>query len=308
MESSTNQLREGLSTTRPPLLTGNNYAHWKNRMRIYIQSISLKMWIFLGSKYVPPTSEQLATLTDDIIANAEMNAKLMNIFACGVDTQEYGRISGCDTAYEIWKLLESHHEGSSRMKETRVDIFVRKYELFSMQPGESISEMNTRFTEITNNLKNLGKKVNEGDKVRKVLRSLSNDWEKKTTAIEEAQDLNTLSMEDLIGSLMAYEIQMNGRKEIESSKKKEKVIALKANFESEKSDDDESDEELAMMVKRFKKRWIKDKFQRKRRDDGESSKGPICYGCDKVGHIKKDCPLIQSKERKGKKRRENEEK
>ena len=40
--------------------------------------------------------------------------------------------------------------------------------------------------------------------VRKVICALTSDWEKKTTAIEEANDLSTLTMENLIGNLMAY--------------------------------------------------------------------------------------------------------
>ena len=44
------------------------------------------------------------------------------------------------------------------------------------------------------------------EKVRKILRSLTSDWEKKTTVIEEANDLSTMSLENLIGNLMAYEV------------------------------------------------------------------------------------------------------
>jgi hypothetical protein len=39
------------------------------------------------------------------------------------------------------------------------------------------------------------------DHVNKILRSLSDKWRPKVTAIEEATDLNTLSVEDLISSL-----------------------------------------------------------------------------------------------------------
>ncbi len=39
------------------------------------------------------------------------------------------------------------------------------------------------------------------DHVRKILRSLSARWRPKITAIEEAKDLNILSVEDLVSSL-----------------------------------------------------------------------------------------------------------
>jgi len=58
-----------------------------------------------------------------------------------------------------------------------------------MKENETISEMVTRFTDITNSLASLGKEYTQVKKVRKILRALISDWEKKTTAIEEANDL-----------------------------------------------------------------------------------------------------------------------
>ena len=54
--------------------------------------------------------------------------------------------------------------------------------------------MITRFTDIKNSLASLGKEYTHVEKVRKVLRALTSDWEKKTTAIEEANDFSTMSL------------------------------------------------------------------------------------------------------------------
>ena len=40
------------------------------------------------------------------------------------------------------------------------------------------------------------------EKVRKVLRTLTSDWEKKTTAIKETNNLSTLILENLVGNLI----------------------------------------------------------------------------------------------------------
>ena len=61
--------------------------------------------------------------------------------------------------------------------------------------------------------------------VRKILRSLSIAWRPKVTAIQEAKDLNVLSLDALIGSLKTYEIVLNEASE--ESNKKGKSIALK---------------------------------------------------------------------------------
>jgi hypothetical protein len=44
--------------------------------------------------------------------------------------------------------------------------------------------------------------------VKKILRSLPAKWRPKVTAIQEAKDLDTLSLEGLISSLMSHEIEL----------------------------------------------------------------------------------------------------
>jgi len=52
-------------------------------------------------------------------------------------------------------------------------------------------------------------------KSTKILCALTSDWEKKTTTIEEANDLSTMLLENLIGNLMSYEVQLEERKKDE---------------------------------------------------------------------------------------------
>ena len=87
--------------------------------------------------------------------------------------------------------------------------------------------MITRFIDITNSLVALGKEYTQVEKVRKVLRALTSDWEKKITAIEETNDLSTISSKNLIGNLMAYEVQLEERKKDEQKPlSKNKVLAF----------------------------------------------------------------------------------
>ena len=108
-----------------------------------------------------------------------------------------------------------------------------------MMENETISEMITRFTDITNSLVALGKEYTQVEKVRKVLRVRTPDWEKKTTAIEEANDLSTMSLENLIGNLMTYEVQLEDRKKDEQQlQSKKKVLAFHTSSDMDNSDDD----------------------------------------------------------------------
>ena len=106
-----------------------------------------------------------------------------------------------------------------------------------MKGNQTIAEMVTRFTDITNSLASLEKEYTQVVKFRKILRALTSDWEKKITAIDEANDLSTMSLENLIGNLMAYELQLEERKKDERqphSKKKE--LAFHASSDTDDSD------------------------------------------------------------------------
>ena len=94
-----------------------------------------------------------------------------------------------------------------------------------MKSEETILEMVARFTSITNRLKVLGKEYSNMDLVKKILRSLPPAWHTKATVIEDSKNLSTLTLEELIGSLMTYELNMR-RAELEP--KKSKGIALRA--------------------------------------------------------------------------------
>ena len=135
----------------------------------------------------------------------------MNLLYYALNVSEFNRISTCISAKEIWDRLEVTHEGTNQVKESKINMLVHKYELFQMEQNESITSMFTRFTDIVNNLKNLGKSYSNSDLVRKILRSLPRAWEAKTTAIQEAKDLTTLPLEELLGSLITHELSMQQR-------------------------------------------------------------------------------------------------
>jgi len=64
------------------------------------------------------------------------------------------------------------HEGTNKVKESKIGMLVHQYELFKMLPNESITSMFTRMTIITNSFDVLGRIYANADIVSKILRSL----------------------------------------------------------------------------------------------------------------------------------------
>ena len=103
---------------------------------------------------------------------AQLNAKAINALYCALSVNEFNRVSSCSSTKEILDRLEVIHEKTNQVKETKINMLVHKYKLFKMEPTESITSMYTRFKDIVNNLKNLGKVYTDADLCRKILRSL----------------------------------------------------------------------------------------------------------------------------------------
>ncbi|GKV14321.1 hypothetical protein SLEP1_g25216 [Rubroshorea leprosula] len=184
-----------------------------------------------------------------------------------------------------------------------------------MKPEESIQDMYTILNDIVTNLKALGKVYPSQEVVRKVLRSLPKNWEAKKTTIEKSKDLNTLKLEDLIGKLMTYEIEVQVDCGVEIVEKKKKNVAFKASNQKEESEDDASNDEsineeditklVSKEVKKYMKKSLQGTSSRRNKeihysrgricsdddDRGKPSKKYIkCYECNKMGHFRNECP------------------
>ena len=77
-----------------------------------------------------------------------------------------------------------------------------------MKEEENIASYFLQVDEIVNIIKGLGEKVDEQVIVQKILRSLPIRFDSKISAIEERSDLNTMTMDELHGTLTTYEMRI----------------------------------------------------------------------------------------------------
>jgi hypothetical protein len=137
---------EGHSTNRPPFFDDTHYNYWKARMMIYVQSIDYNIWkIIEYGPYVPTKTIKIDGRPDQSIPKPReeyddedrrklsLNAKAKNLLYCALDRNEFNRISTCDSAYDIWHALEVTHVGTSKVKETKINMLVKEFENFFMK-------------------------------------------------------------------------------------------------------------------------------------------------------------------------------
>ncbi|XP_070017337.1 uncharacterized protein [Nicotiana sylvestris] len=125
-----------------------------------------------------------------------------------------------ESAKEIWEALQTAHEGTTHVKQSKIDMLTTEYEFIKMKDDESIQDMHTRFTSIINELHSIGESILRSKLVRKIFSVLPNSKESKVNSIMEAKDLQTLTMNELVGNLKTYEMKKKKNKKKKKKKKK----------------------------------------------------------------------------------------
>ncbi|XP_075075619.1 uncharacterized protein LOC142162770 [Nicotiana tabacum] len=168
---------EGESTYRPPRFNGQYYGWWKTRMHDFIMAEDSELWdIICDGPHVPMKK---------LVQNGSMMPK---------NRKEYSDMDR--------KAVEKNfHAKKILVKQSKIDMLTTEYELFRMKDDESIQDMHSRLTSIINELHSLGEVIPKNKLVRKVLNVLPGSWESKVNAITEATNLQTLTMDELIGNL-----------------------------------------------------------------------------------------------------------
>ena len=116
-------------------------------------------------------------------------------------------------------MLEVTHEGIMDVRRARKYTIVSKYKTFQMKNGETISELQIRFTHIVNHLLGLRKTFEEDELNIKIISCLTRTWEPNITTTKESKDLATMMMEPLFGKLLAYEHELIQQSHIEETEK-----------------------------------------------------------------------------------------
>nr|GEX68086.1 UBN2 domain-containing protein [Tanacetum cinerariifolium] len=142
--------------------------------------------------------------------------------------KEYGQVLMCKTIKEVWHTLIITHQRNSQVKDCKIDLLTQQYEKFSISSAETIHGSFTRFKAIVTSLKIIDQYYSIKIHVRKFLCAIPLKWNAKVTSIEEAKDLATLPLAELIGKLRVYELILKNDG-VASKTIKEKVESLALN-------------------------------------------------------------------------------
>jgi hypothetical protein len=160
-------------------------------------------------------------------------------------------------------------------------MLIFRFEEIKMLENETFCEFYIGINDLRNSMVSLGKRVSDV-KLRI-----------KVTFIEESKDLDSMKIEELVGSLQTYEYSL-------PPVKKAKGMAFKATKSKVSLDEDsDNEEELAMIANRINKLMKTDKFIKRLRETPneaepeEDPRGHRCCEFSGFGHMRTECANLK---------------
>ena len=102
--------------------------------------------------------------------------KARSIFIFTLSAKVFYSISYHTSAKGIWDTLQPLYEGKNDVKDFKTNMFNEEFELFCVDPEESVDSMQTRFLHLINKLRNLGKIFSKKCFTNKIFRSMYREW------------------------------------------------------------------------------------------------------------------------------------
>ncbi|XP_012846764.1 PREDICTED: uncharacterized protein LOC105966726 [Erythranthe guttata] len=187
-------------------------------MKMFIKSMDEDSWRTILTGWTRPVAkiregveyekhEENWSKKEQTVANT--NSKALNAIFNAVDTNQFKLISGCECAKRAWDILQTAYEGTTSVRLSKLQMLATHFEDLRMNEDETVADFNSKLCDIANEAHGLGVTYPEEKLVRKVLRSLPDRFAYKITAIEEANNVDEIHLEELIGNLQTFENKLS---------------------------------------------------------------------------------------------------
>ncbi|XP_024195611.1 uncharacterized protein LOC112198720 [Rosa chinensis] len=244
----------------PPYFDGEDFAQWKTMMQAFLHAQDEHIWNIVETGWELPITKTKLDATESSATITELKPR--DEWSTS-EVHDYNNdVKARHSFYTALFKKEGKRIGTCKTAKKTWDLLQMTYE------GDPIAEHRI---------------------VKKFLRSLPASFMSKQTAIEGVQDLETYSLDELLGNLQTFEMKI---KPVKNKKEND--------FEFTSKD-------FALLSKQYKKFLrVGHSFQEVKNSLGSSSRknsfseNPKCLECQGFGHLAIDCGNMKYKARTSK--------
>jgi len=146
--------------------------------------------------------------TDEHKSRFLLNSQATHALMCSLSQEDYSKVHNFRSAKQIWDTLVITYEGSFEVKCNKLSLLTCKCKLFSMEEAEDIKTMFGCFQSIMNELQSLGRHYANYHHIDKILWSLSRKWRPQVTILRAIKNLDSMTLEELVGILKDHEKEL----------------------------------------------------------------------------------------------------
>ncbi|KAL4312064.1 hypothetical protein GQ457_01G006130 [Hibiscus cannabinus] len=195
-------------------------------------------WEITHKGYESPQDETLLSQQerDALTKTKKKDQQALSLIHQCLDDSMFVKVANANTAKEAWEILQNSLQGVDKVKKVRLQVLRGEFETLQMKESESISDYYSRVVVIVNQMKRYGETIEDVRVIEKILRSLTPKFDYVVCVIE-SNDLDSKSIEQVIGELQAQEDRFNRRQDETIEQALKAKVYLKNNREEKNQKD-----------------------------------------------------------------------
>ncbi|KAM0969390.1 hypothetical protein COP2_018032 [Malus domestica] len=298
---------------KAPVFDEENYDYWRIRMTTIFKSYDL--WEMVQNGYELPeievdaleedlTKKQIATLKENMMNDA----KALGIIQGAISDVIFPRIANEETAKTAWDTLQQEYRGDVKVRKVKLQSLRRDFEYTRMREDEPLKDYFSRVFDVVTQMKTYGKELPNERIVQKLLISLTKPYDSIVSVIEETKDTDTLSVQDVMASLRAFDQRLERHSDGATEKAFRSLNIGSSNHFNQHQNRPRRD------WKGKNKKWEGRPSGENKYNSGSNNGGgktkplcrycdkahfgecwfkgkPKCHKCNRFGHLQKDCRL-----------------
>ncbi|GKB22736.1 hypothetical protein Tco_0862137 [Tanacetum coccineum] len=194
-----------MAASKVPMLKPDEYEIWRMRIEQYIQMIDYALWeVVENGATLPETTTMEGVMTVMPITTAEEKAQRIlevkdkSTLMMGIPNEHRLKFNSIKDVKKLLEVVENRFGGNVTTRKTQRNLLKQLQKLVSQ-------------------LEILDEKLSQEDVNKKLLRSLSPEWNIHAVVWRNKADLETMSMDDIYNNIKVYEPEVKGMSSSSSS-------------------------------------------------------------------------------------------